>query len=70
MWVIGVARRGEDIGKVWRGDDLRRNDEYEISSIDFLFSSRSSDLAVIIKVKIILIYEALGLIIHPFRVSD
>ena len=36
--VDGVERKGEDGEKVWRGDDLRRDDEHEISSIDFLFS--------------------------------
>ena len=36
--VDGVERIVEDGEKVWRGDDPRRDDEHEISSIDFLCS--------------------------------
>ena len=34
LWVWWMGLRGEDGEKVWRGDDPRRDDEYEISSID------------------------------------
>ena len=68
VWVNGVERRGEDGEKVWRGDDLRQDDEYEISSIDLLLSTnlRSGRDC---QHQDHLIYEALGLILLSIRMT-